>query len=290
MQNTCRWAEVRSAGWRIRPHSSKHLATVRAQYEVGEPADTRAASAPDRRDPPSPSKSYTSRPRPGSARKSNATAVGVIEAGAVPQTPSLSAANLKAQSKKVPSDTSAASSTTSDSRSESTANSESRLTSPITSPTGTPSQGRKGGNSAHSKGSALQKGRGKNNTAQPTMAPPPTTIEPAPPLVPWWGVNPQLEQKIPVLIQAGNPDEARTLLRMCAVEDSPFTQFYLGVTTGMVDGEVPPHAWRCRPRPTRCGVDSGMYRSSLLLSPCSLHALTSPASLSSLLINAGRCV
>ena len=58
------------------------------------------------------------------------------------------------------------------------------------------------------------------------------------PEMPWWGANPQLEQKIPALIQDGRVAEARTLLRMCAVEQSPVTQFFLGVATGMLDGEA----------------------------------------------------
>ena len=58
---------------------------------------------------------------------------------------------------------------------------------------------------------------------------------------PWYGDNPQLEGKIPQLLQAKRPEairEARALLQTCADEDAPVTQFYLGVVTGQLESEA----------------------------------------------------
>ena len=45
---------------------------------------------------------------------------------------------------------------------------------------------------------------------------------------PWWGSNPELEAKVPMLLQGGAAQEARRLLQGHADEDAPITQFYLG--------------------------------------------------------------
>ena len=64
---------------------------------------------------------------------------------------------------------------------------------------------------------------------------------------PWFGDNPQLEAQIPALLQRcqipGSPEamaaasEARALLTASAEVDAPITQFYLGVSIGVLEGE-----------------------------------------------------
>lgn len=58
---------------------------------------------------------------------------------------------------------------------------------------------------------------------------------------PWWGDNPQLETKVPQLLQSGTPSaaaEARALLLMSAEEEAPISQFFLGCCTGVLEGEA----------------------------------------------------
>ena len=77
----------------------------------------------------------------------------------------------------------------------------------------------------------------------PAPVPPP---EPAPAPAPsaaaldrpWWGDSPELEAKVPSLLQAGRFAEARALLCVGADEAAPITQFYLGIAVGGIDGEA----------------------------------------------------
>jgi hypothetical protein len=58
---------------------------------------------------------------------------------------------------------------------------------------------------------------------------------------PWWGDEPSLETRIPALLQSGKLEsvtQARQLLKTRAEEDAPITQFYLGVASGILDGEA----------------------------------------------------
>ena len=55
---------------------------------------------------------------------------------------------------------------------------------------------------------------------------------------PWWGSSPELEAKIPMLLQSGTASKARKLLLQLARVDAPITQFYLGVIAGQLEGEA----------------------------------------------------
>ena len=54
----------------------------------------------------------------------------------------------------------------------------------------------------------------------------------------WYGDSPELEARVPQLIQAQRAAEARLLLQTRADNDSAITQFYLGVVTGVLGGEA----------------------------------------------------
>ena len=61
------------------------------------------------------------------------------------------------------------------------------------------------------------------------------------PARPWWGSMPDLETKVPQLLQGGGnaaAQQTRALLIAYADEDAPITQFYLGVVAGQLDGEA----------------------------------------------------
>ena len=154
----------------------------------------------------------SSSPRKAPLRKSGAkAAVGSDgQADQVAQG-TVTATNLKARGDRRPSAASTASlSSSSDTRSESTA--DSRLTSPITSPTSTPSQGmksdgtpkgrRKSGTQANRKGTTPTQFRVGETAADDEAAEAPPLLPLPPPPKPWWGIDPQLEAKVPTLIQS----------------------------------------------------------------------------------------
>jgi len=66
----------------------------------------------------------------------------------------------------------------------------------------------------------------------------PTALSDATPLGQWWRDDPSLEQRIQGLLQQRRAAEARELLRTRGDLRHGVSQFFLGVCTGMVDGEA----------------------------------------------------